>query len=262
MLRAFLEPFCAPVRGVGDSYSTPVVKKSKVETQQYQHVASVGGGAPFALQRDMKHSLRWILGLLMAGSLQACGVKAPTPETACHFQQNSYQQRVSWSWKTPVVMYSNESLSDEQADALEKAIVIWNETVIAQGFKRGAFFKYGGKITAPSGFRKDGKNVVSMVNGWPGKGTEQAETEINWANDRIFEADMRINATKPLSTSDTGEPGKFDLVALFVHELGHVLGLLHIDTTDYTSMSATLGANNVERRNIGEMEIEALKCEY
>jgi hypothetical protein len=219
-------------------------------------------GSKFALQLDMKHTFKLILGLLMAGALQACGAKAPDPEAPCHFQQNSYQQRVSWAWKTPVVMYVNGSVNEEQAEALEKAIVIWNETVVAHGFRRGAFFSYGGRVNAPSGFFKDGKNVVSMVDGWPGKGTEQAETEINWTNDRIFEADMRINTSKPLSTSDDGEVGKYDLVALFVHELGHVLGLLHIDTDGYTTMSATLGANNVERRNIGELELEALKCEY
>ena len=252
----------APVVISGSELSTPVVNPSIFESQQYQCLGGVASGSFFALQKVMKHSLRWILGLMIAGSLQACGVKAPPPETSCNFQQNSYQQRVSWAWKTPVVMYSNESVDDEQAEALEKAITIWNDTVIAQGFKRGSFFKYGGRITSPSGFRKDGKNVVSMVDGWPGKGTEQAETEINWADDRIFEADMRINTTKPLSTDDAGETGKYDLVALFVHELGHVLGLLHIDTTDYTTMSATLGPNNVERRNIGELEIEALKCEY
>lgn len=210
----------------------------------------------------MKNAFRWILGIVLAGLIQGCGVKTPAPEAPCHFQQNSYQQRVSWAWKTPIVMYTNDSVSDEQVQAFEKAIVIWNDTVIAEGFKRGALFRYGGKTNAPSGFKKDGKNVVSMVAGWPGKGTEQAETEINWADDRIFEADMRINTTKPLSTSDDGEPGKYDLVALFVHELGHVLGLIHIDTADYTTMSTTLGANNVERRNIGEIEIEALKCEY
>jgi hypothetical protein len=210
----------------------------------------------------MKHASKLILGLLIAGALTACGVKTPDPETPCHFQQNSYQQRVSWAWKTPVVMHANNSLTDEQAAALEKAILIWNDMAVSQGFKRGTFFKYGGKLDLPSGFRKDGKNIISMVDGWEGKGTEQAETVINWADDRIYEADMRINATKPLSTNDEGEYGKYDLVALFVHELGHVLGLLHIDTDGYTSMSATLGPNNVERRNIGDLEIEAMKCEY
>ncbi len=220
------------------------------------------GGLSLALLKRMKHSFKYILGITMAVVLQACGAKTPSPEEPCHFQQNSYQQRVSWAWKTPVVIYTNDSVNDDQLEALEKAIAIWNDTMVAQGFKRGAIFKYGGKFNAPSGFRKDGKNVVSMVEGWPGKGTEQAETEINWVDDRIFEADMRINSTKPLSTSDDGEAGKYDLVALFVHELGHVLGLLHIDTTDYTTMAVSLGANNVERRNVGELEIEAMKCEY
>ncbi len=210
----------------------------------------------------MKTYRTLLLGLIMMLLLPSCGVKTPSPEESCHFQQNSYLQRVSWAWKTPVVMYADSSVDDEQKLALEKAMSIWNETMKTKGFNRGNFFKYGGSVSGATGFKQDGRNVVSFVDGWPGKGTEQAETEINWIDDRIFEADMRINGTKPYSVSDEGEPGKYDLVALYVHELGHVLGLLHIESSDYTAMAERLSANNVERRNIGDLEIDAMKCEY
>lgn len=202
------------------------------------------------------------LGLILMSMLSACGVKTPSPEESCHFQQNSYLQRVSWAWKTPVVMYAHSSLTDEQKLALEKAMGIWNDTLKAKGFKSSTVFKYGGAVDGPTGFNRDGRNVVSFVDGWPGTGTEQAETEINWVDDKIYEADMRINGTKPYSVSDEGEAGKYDLVALYVHELGHVLGLLHIESTEYTAMAERLAANNVERRNIGDLEIDAMKCEY
>jgi hypothetical protein len=195
---------------------------------------------------------------------QACGQKIPSPEEACHFQQNSYQQRVSWAWKTPIVMYSDQSVNMEQKEALLKAMAIWNQTFLDENFKRGAVFEYGGAVEGDVGFRQDKKNIVSVVpaGSWTGKDTEQAETIIYWKGTDISESDMRINGTKPLSVNDAGERGKYDLVALFVHELGHVLGLLHIETEDYTAMDARLSANNVERRNIGDLEIDALKCEY
>jgi hypothetical protein len=194
----------------------------------------------------------------------ACGRETPSPEEACHFQQNSYQQRVSWAWKTPVVLYTDQSVSAEQKEALIKAIVIWNDTFVAENFKRGAVFEYGGPIDADLGFKRDQKNIVSIVpaGSWGGKSTEQAETIVYWKGTNIVETDIRINGTKPLSVDDKGEPGKYDLVALYVHELGHALGLLHIETEDYTAMDARLSANNVERRNIGDLEIDALKCEY
>lgn len=43
----------------------------------------------------------------------------------------------------------------------------------------------------------------------------------------IVEADIYFNAVFPWSVSESGEPGRFDLESIAVHEIGHLLGLGH-----------------------------------
>lgn len=216
------------------------------------------------LEREGMRYMHSLLGILLAiFVLQGCAEQEiPAPEEACHFQQNSYLQRVSWAWRTPIVMYVDSTVNAEQQDAFIKAMKIWNNTMAAHNFKHANVFKYGGALTTNVGFVQDRKNVLTFIKDWQGKSTEQAETILYWLDANIVESDIRVNASKEYSVVDGGEIGKYDLVALFVHELGHVLGLLHIETEDYTAMAVRLADNDVERRNIGNLEIDALGCEY
>jgi hypothetical protein len=43
----------------------------------------------------------------------------------------------------------------------------------------------------------------------------------------IYDADMEINATVPLSTSDTVPAGGYDFESIITHEAGHFLGMAH-----------------------------------
>jgi len=192
---------------------------------------------------------------------QACGkAKIPPPEEACHFQQNSYLQRVSWR-TLPVTLYGDASLSEEQVTALTDAMEIWNKT-LAENMGIEQTFVYGGTLDAHFGLKNDLLNVVSITSEWKGISGEQAETLLIWESTAILEADIRINGTKPYSTNPNGENDKIDLVALFVHELGHSIGLQHIETSEYTTMAEFLERGNTDRRRVGQVELDALKCEY
>jgi hypothetical protein len=50
---------------------------------------------------------------------------------------------------------------------------------------------------------------------------------IDIINGRIIEADIEFNAAQPWSVAETGSTTGFDLQAVALHELGHVLGLGH-----------------------------------
>ena len=61
--------------------------------------------------------------------------------------------------------------------------------------------------------------------------------------------------------TDTSEVVKgVNLESLLIHELGHVLGLKHIDGT--SSVMATYLALQVKRESLFAPDKEALACEY
>lgn len=209
--------------------------------------------------------MKYFLPLLFLISVvltQACGkAKVPSPEESCNFQQNSYQQRVSWH-KLPVKLVAHSSLSEAQIESLRQAIDIWNTSRKNTWGTNQNFFELSPTPHTGSEFVQDALSVVSLTSNWVGDSREQAETVLRWENNRIVEADIRLNGSKPLSTSETIEPNAVDLVALYVHELGHVLGLLHIESPEYTVMSFELERGTDKRRIPGNLELDALKCEY
>jgi hypothetical protein len=211
----------------------------------------------------MKILFTLLLAVCAIVFIPACGKReTPAPEKSCHFQQNGYLQRVSWN-SLPVTIYADLSLSEEEVTAFEDAMEIWNNALKKER-KGGKSFKFGGILQAHVGLKNDFINVISSTTNWTGSKTEQAETLLMWEGTSIIEADIRMNGTKEYSSAAEGEPGKIDLVALYVHELGHVLGLVHIEPKDgaYTAMSPYLERGDVERREVGPIELDALKCEY
>lgn len=203
-----------------------------------------------------------ILYIAIVLSVQACGKEEiPSAEESCHFQQNSYKQRVSWH-NLPVRLKAHASLSEAQVQSLREAIAVWNTTRAKEWGIDQDFFELEAGVYTGSEFTRDNSSVVSLTTDWKGDSREQAETVLMWEGNRIVEADIRLNGNKPFSTATPIEANSIDLVALYVHELGHVLGLLHIEAAEYTVMGFELARGTDKRREPGKLELDALRCEY
>src|SRR5689334_1282025 len=71
-------------------------------------------------------------------------------------------------------------------------------------------------------------NIIAMRNSWEGEKNVLALTTVttNVETGEIYDADMEINGTQPLSVGSVGI-GKYDLQSIITHEAGHFLGLAH-----------------------------------
>lgn len=161
-----------------------------------------------------------------------------------------------------MVINADGSMDADRVESLKKAIEIWNESTKLQLHGQTAFV-FGETISGNVELKDDGRNVVSLTQSWDSDPAEQAETVLIWYKKDIRDADVRLNGLKPLSVANLVEENQLDTVALLVHELGHVLGLIHIEDDSDSVMAATLslGSKN-HRRTIGATELDALKCEY
>lgn len=202
--------------------------------------------------------LRFAIATALLGSflaLQACGKKV-NPEESCNFVQNSELQRVSWGANTPVLIYVDSSVPGIYFGAIRAAVEEWNNSIGREVLRIGGWTNKGG---APA---NDGANIIYWLTTWEAaRPNEQARTTVHWAGDRIYEADIRINAKdfdyfwgeQPMS-------GRVDIQSLVLHELGHVLGLAH--TEGVPSVMAKTLPNGTVRRETGKMDRDSLRCEY
>jgi len=82
---------------------------------------------------------------------------------------------------------------------------------------------------------------------------EQARTTIYWKGSSIDEADVRVNAHDfHYSIDDITPQDKVDFESLIIHEMGHVLGLQHIEKGHRSVMEALLASGDSTRRSPSE----------
>lgn len=208
-------------------------------------------------------TLRWILALIFSLLTTACVFQKepPAPEESCNFQQDAYLQRIHWYGQT-MMIFADPSLSTRHVEALQTAMAVWND-IFKNTLGRKEIFVYGGVMAEPTGAQKDGRNVVSMPAEWTGKSVENAHTIVTAKGDAVIDADIELNGDKRFSESaDEVKSNEIDLEALLIHELGHALGLKDLDNEEYTIMYGLLWPGVADRRAIGPMDVDALRCEY
>lgn len=206
----------------------------------------------------LKPTLLLTLSLLVSSGLLACQ-RNLTPETGCHFLQNQDQQRVSWNQNTPIPLYIHSSVPPEAYPAIEGAIQTYSTLLGRPVFEiRG----YGVSGNGPS---RDGSSFIYWMSEWEAdRPKEQGRTTVYWSGNTIYEADVRINASSLSSFVfhyNSSEPVVgVDLKSLFIHELGHALGLDHNDLAG--SIMNTHLQDGVERVVLSPEDTANLQCEY
>ncbi len=202
--------------------------------------------------------------VLLVLFIAACSQKLE-PQNQCNFVQNSELQRVSWKGQIPIALYISDSIPQDYHGAIRDAAAKWN-------YKLGSHvFDVRDNVSVPAAPNKDKISAIYWDLNWESdKAVEQARTTIYWKGSSIDEADIRINAHDfHYSVDDKTPLDKVDFESLMVHEMGHVLGLQHIEkgrepakNNGRSVMEALLASGDSTRRSPSEYDIESLKCEY
>lgn len=216
----------------------------------------------------MKAKFAWLILFPIAMIFLGCGKQLPSEEP-CNFVVNSASRRVSWV-RMPVRFYVDDTLSDEQYYGIQAAMDVWN----AQ-FDSKVFELIGMTTQLPQPIlTKDGKVIADGYNGIyivadeyftnTAQKDEQARTSLSFRGDYIFEADILIDGSENFYIGDeqkTASEGLLEFKSLMIHELGHVLGLEHIEGPGNPVMQSKLRYGEV-RHELSDADFESLACEY
>lgn len=197
--------------------------------------------------------------IIMVSTLAACQ-RPLTPETSCSFQQNQDQQRISWGRALPVPIYIHSSVPKEAYEAIASAMKVYDEAIGQKAFEIKGY-----SVDGPATPQRDGYSFIYWMSEWEAdRDDEQGRTTIYWSGDTIYEADVRINASAmshfTFHYGSTAPVQGIDLKSLFVHELGHVLGLDHNDS--HGSIMATHLRQNTVRTQLSTEDASNISCEY
>jgi predicted Zn-dependent protease len=193
--------------------------------------------------------LFWLLAL---ATLMSC---SQAPQENCGFVQNVHGERISWKGALPVRLQIHESVPTEYRQAIVVAAQKWNQLSQKNLIQIDETI-VGGESKAA----KDNANVIYMNNTWDaGKESEQARTSVYWVGSQIREADIKLNGKNFNFYYQNQSTQGVNVEALVIHEMGHVLGLKHKDSS--STVMQTYLANNTDRTQIGTTDLESLKCE-
>jgi hypothetical protein len=195
---------------------------------------------------------RFVIGILIM--LCACQRALP-PQEACGFYQNE-GQRVVWR-QLPIHLTVDKNVPNYALQPLYAAVAEYNTRALDG---REVFRIVGYGFDAETGVA-DGYNVIDWRSSWDASmPDEEAKTHIMFQGNELYDADILVNAFS--FNFDTSSPSYsyVDLESLFIHELGHSLGLNHTKEAG-SVMNPILNPYQV-RRTLGDVDISHLHCGY
>ena len=176
---------------------------------------------------------------------------------SCNFVQSSGGLRVSWKSSTPVRFIIGPNVPTKYDETIVKAAATWN------GYLRQGLISVhrDNSLTQPPA--DDRYNLIYWMTDWSeDQKEEQARTAIRWDISKLRDADIKINAKyfKYAAENETLTKGSVSLLSLMIHEMGHGVGLKHIN--DIVSVMQTHLASGVERAIPAKVDTDSLGCEY
>ncbi|MHC4676248.1 MAG: matrixin family metalloprotease, partial [Planctomycetota bacterium] len=159
---------------------------------------------------------------------------------------------------------ANDELSLAWIPAITNAFDTWSAASSST-----VSFTYDG-TTAVSTQANDGENVIIWVTedgNWSHGSNVAAYTTtyVNASTGRILGFDMEINATPSRTAthpwSASGEAGKMDLQNMITHEVGHVIGLDHVDDPSAT-MYPTMSLGEINKRSLETDDVNGVSFLY
>ncbi len=161
--------------------------------------------------------------------------------TCSGFQKNQKKQTTYWGKNFPIQYQVSDT---ELSEASEKATEIWNQALGFEAFRISD---------------SQSLNKILFHKNWD-------ESLLNPGSNILIEYDGAVYSSQIILNQENYDFGlnleinKIDLISVLIHEMGHSLGLAHIDSTD-SIMSESLSKGQVVRY-IGDQDITNVLCAY
>jgi len=196
--------------------------------------------------------------------------KEPPAQESCNFVQNQFGRRVSWA-RLPIQFYADSSVTDRQFHVIRESMQVWNDH-----FDRPVFEMIGRAPQLPTPrLNPDGKVLPDGFNGLyiASEGDfenstfrdEQARASISFRGDFIYECDILVDGSEKFFYENEDGPmaqGRIHFKSLIIHELGHCLGLDHIEEVNSVMAPILPPGFHPSRVELSETDFESLACQY